>query len=85
MAWQGQQVQNSPTSINQPDNLHLIFLPFLQQLEGHGILPCPGDLRCLPSSGIGGGVRVEVVSGWSGVWWAIDDERTANNTRKPRR
>ena len=57
----------------------------LQQLEGHFGIPCPGDLRCLPSSGIGGGVRVLVVSGWSGVWWAIDDERTANNTRKPRR
>ena len=79
MAWQGQQAQKFP-------NKHPFFLPFpLQQLEGHFGIPCPGDLRCLPSSGIGGGVRVVVVSGWSGLWWAIDDERTANNTRKPRR
>jgi len=75
MAWQGQQAQN----------VHLFFLPFLQQIEVEGHFILCGDLRCLGSSGIGGGVRVVVVSGWSGVWWAIDDERTANNTRKPRR
>ena len=57
---------------------------FLQQFEGHRTeVVSPRDLRSrFPRrSFIGAIVRVS----WSGLWSPIDDERTANNTRKLRK
>ena len=61
-----------------------ISLHFLQQFEGHGLGPGALRSRFPRRSGIVTIVTVVTVS-WSGLWLAIDDDRTANNTRRPRR